>query len=68
MALTTMQREQVRRLPVVDDFGVLQGMISINDVVLNAEEAKGKKAPALSYDDVVQTFKAICAHRILTGA
>ena len=64
-ALDIMKREKVRRLPVVDDDGVLQGVIAMNDVVLLAGEAKGGKAPAVSYEDVVRTMKAISAHRAL---
>jgi CBS domain-containing protein len=62
-ALKTMRSEKVRRLPVVDD-GVLKGILSINDVVLQAQ--KGNKE--LDYDDVVSTFKAICEHRHLKAA
>jgi hypothetical protein len=36
----------------------------MNDVVLTAEEAKEKKVPELSYGDVVNTYKAICQHRL----
>jgi CBS domain-containing protein len=62
-ALKTMQHEKVRRLPVVNQDGLLQGILSMNDVVLRAEEAKGKYVPALSYEDVVSAYKAICEHR-----
>ena len=66
-ALDIMKREKVRRLPVVDEDGVLQGIVAMNDFVLLAGEAKGGKAPALSYEDVVRTMKAISAHRMLVG-
>ena len=66
-ALDTMKREKVRRLPVVDEDGVLQGIVTMNDFVLLAGEAKGGRAPALSYEDVVRTMKAISAHRVLVG-
>jgi CBS domain-containing protein len=62
-ALKTLRREKVRRLPVIDSHGELQGILSVNDVVLHAEHAHGQKAPDLTYDDVVSTFKAICEHR-----
>jgi CBS domain-containing protein len=62
-ALKTLRREQVHRLPVIDRHGTLHGIVSMNDVVLHAEHAHGKKAPALTYDDVVSTFKAIGEHR-----
>ncbi|HET8580241.1 MAG TPA: CBS domain-containing protein [Nitrospiraceae bacterium] len=65
--LDIMKREKVRRLPVVDEDGLLQGMLSMNDLVLNAEETKGKKAPALSFEDVMYTLKVIGAHRMLVG-
>ncbi len=67
-ALSTMQRGQVRRLPVVNEDGTLRGMLTMNDLVLNAEEAKGKKVPDLSYEDVINTLKAISSHRILAAA
>ena len=64
-ALKTMRQERIHRLPVVDAEGKLRGILSMNDVVLKAEEAKDKKTPDLSYADVVATFKAICAHPAL---
>jgi CBS domain-containing protein len=63
-ALKTMQESRVRRLPVVAADGTLKGVLSMNDVVLKAEEAKEKKAPELSYGDVVNTYKSICQHRL----
>jgi CBS-domain-containing membrane protein len=62
MALETMQERKIRRLPVVAADGTLGGILSMNDVVLRAQEAKDKKAPDLAYADVVNTYKAICAH------
>ena len=62
-ALKTMAQNKVRRLPVVDSDGTLAGMLSMNDVVLRAEESRDKKVPELSYSDVVNTYKAICEHR-----
>ena len=66
-ALDIMRREKVRRLPVVDEDGVLQGIVAMNDYVLLAANAKGAKAPAVSYEDVVRTMKAISMHRALAG-
>jgi len=62
-ALGEMKRHKVRRLPVVAAEGGLEGILSMNDVVLKAEEAGQKKVPELSYGDVVNTYKAICEHR-----
>jgi CBS domain-containing protein len=63
-ALSTMRENKVRRLPVVAVDGKLQGVLSMNDVVLKAEETKDKKTPELSYGDVVNTYKSICQHRL----
>lgn len=61
-ALETMQDRKIRRLPVVAGDGTLDGMLSLNDVVLRAQEAKDKENPDIPYADVVNTYKAICAH------
>ena len=63
-AMDMMKREQVRRLPVVDEEGILQGVISMNDFILAAKETK---APAISLQDVAKALKAISAHRIPVG-
>ncbi|MBI4401553.1 MAG: CBS domain-containing protein [Nitrospirae bacterium] len=66
--LKTMAVQKVRRLPVVDEDGTLRGILAINDIVLEAEEAKGKKMPDIPYEDVINTLKAISAHRVLAAA
>jgi CBS domain-containing protein len=63
-ALVTMQRSKVRRLPVVAADGTLQGILSINDITLNAKETTGKKVPEISFSELVQTYRAICAHAL----
>jgi CBS-domain-containing membrane protein len=61
-ALKTMRKDKVRRLPVINDDGRLVGVLSLNDIALHAEKIEGRKSPDLSYDDVVNTLKAICEH------
>lgn len=61
-ALETIRRERVRRLPVIGTEGTLRGIVSMNDIVLRAEDKANGKAPELSYADVVQTYKTICAN------
>jgi len=61
-ALETMQQSKMRRLPVVAPDGTLEGVLSISDITLNAKETTGNKVPEISFRDVVQTYKAICAH------
>jgi CBS domain-containing protein len=62
-AITTMRNERIRRLPVVNDEGGLEGIVSIDDIVLRAKKADGKKKPGVSYGDVVETLQAIYEHR-----
>jgi CBS domain-containing protein len=61
-ALKTMRREKVRRLPVIGANGKLAGILSINDVVLRAEQTKAKQTPEISFDEVMSVFKAVCEH------
>lgn len=63
-ALKTMQERKVRRLPVVAPDGTLEGILSINDITLNAKETRGTRIPDVSFRAVVQTYKAICAHTL----
>ena len=60
-ALQAMQEHKIRRLPVVSADGELEGILSMNDIVLKAGETNGKEAQ-ISYGDVVKTYQAICQH------
>jgi CBS domain-containing protein len=62
-ALDTMAKHRVRRLPVLDHQGHLQGIVSMNDIVL-APRHRG----APTSDDIVEAMKAICTHRVLEPA
>lgn len=62
-ALVTMKQFQIRRLPVVDANGRLQGIVSMNDVV----RAVGRKG-APTATAVVATMAAICAPRAVAAA
>jgi CBS domain-containing protein len=57
-----MRREKVRRLPVIGANGKLAGILSINDIVLRAEQTKTRQTPEISYDEVMSVFKAVCEH------
>jgi len=63
MALMTMRHEKIRRLPVVNRDGMLQGILSLNDIALRAEEEEGRRHPELTYEGAMGTFKAVCEHR-----
>jgi CBS-domain-containing membrane protein len=67
-ALKIMRHAKVRRLPVVNVAGRLQGILCLNDIALRAEEAHGRHVPELSYEDAMSTFKAVCEHRAATVA
>ncbi|HYX30933.1 MAG TPA: CBS domain-containing protein [Pyrinomonadaceae bacterium] len=60
-ALETMREHKIRRLPVLNVEGELAGIVSMNDIVLKAKPANGKKAP-IEYADVMKTYQAICEH------
>ena len=62
-ALKLMRKEKVHRLPVINVDGKLKGILSLNDIALQAVRPNGKTKPELNYEDVVSTLKAICEHR-----
>jgi len=57
-ALETMRKRRVRRLPVLNRAGRLQGVVSIDDIVLATSQKDAPTAEA-----VVGALRAICAHR-----
>jgi len=59
-ALTAMQEHKIRRLPVINAEGELKGILSMNDIVLNART----KGDDIAYGDVVKTYQAICEHPV----
>lgn len=62
--LRLMKQHRVRRLPVTSETGALHGVISIDDIVLEANPA----TTDLTARDVVDTFQAICAHELPQAA
>jgi Mg/Co/Ni transporter MgtE len=60
-ALQVMRTAQVRRVPVVDSDGKLEGIVSINDLILLADAKNG--GGSLLGTEVMDTLKNICAHR-----
>jgi CBS-domain-containing membrane protein len=59
VALRTMRKHRVRRLPVVDNQQRLAGIVSINDMAINASPSLPDRVPAQEF---LETFQAICAH------
>jgi CBS domain-containing protein len=60
-ALKIMRTRKVRRLPVVNEKGKLEGMICVSDLIVDARHDDGSK-PELSYEDVMNTLKSINWH------
>lgn len=62
-AVKTMADVQTRRLPVVDAQGVLQGILSLNDLILHAEKTERRGEAPVTYADVMTALRAVCKHR-----
>jgi CBS domain-containing protein len=60
LAVATMRDRRVRRLTVLNRAGRLQGVVSMNDIMLATAEKDGP-APA----DAVAAMRSICAHRTI---
>lgn len=58
-ALKIFEHARVRRLPVLDTNNKLQGILSMNDIVLRTV-GRDQRSGDVSYAEVVNTFKAIC--------
>jgi CBS domain-containing protein len=58
-ALAKMAQAKVRRLPVVTVEGKLEGILSMDDVVMHSQAPSGRAASELSHDDIVETLKKL---------
>ena len=58
-ALGTMRQHRVRRLPVLDQEGRLAGILSTNDLIVEAELRRGAELPA---EELLETLKSISSH------
>ena len=61
-ALNTMREFGVRRLPVVDMENRIEGILSLDDVVLEARALGSEHFTGPFYSDIARTLKAICSH------
>ncbi|HWE51481.1 MAG TPA: CBS domain-containing protein [Bryobacteraceae bacterium] len=60
--LNTMQKHRIRRLPAVSKAGLLEGIVSLNDIVLRATRSGPRQQAAdISFGDIVQAIQTICA-------
>jgi predicted transcriptional regulator len=60
-AIGVMRERQIRRLPVVDQEGRLQGILSVGDIVRNADKGKSKKH--VSNKEAMRLLKAVSQPR-----
>jgi CBS domain-containing protein len=58
-ALAIISGAKVRRLPVLDEAGKLQGILSLDDVVLHAATGIAGREPELSSSDVIESMKCV---------
>jgi CBS-domain-containing membrane protein len=58
-----MRSQQVRRLPVLDEYGGLAGMISLSDLVRALERQSGRRRRQLTAEEVSATLAAVCEPR-----
>jgi CBS domain-containing protein len=67
-ALKTMRTQKVRRLPVVDGAGTLQGMISLSDIARAAKPDRVAGPSDVSYEDLALALQTICGRRPVSEA
>lgn len=61
-ALETMRQHKVRRLPVVDDHQRLEGLVTLDDVVMEAQIFETREFHGPYYTDIVETMQEIVRH------
>jgi CBS domain-containing protein len=56
-ALGIMSGHQVHRLPVVDDNGTVQGVLSLDDILLHADQNKWEGCCELGSEEIIRSLK-----------
>jgi CBS domain-containing protein len=70
-ALHTMATKQVRRLPVVNDQGIPQGILSIDDIIAHGDLNKWEGCCELSSEEIIRSLKKLYGQKfpvVLTKA
>jgi CBS domain-containing protein len=58
-ALHTMANQQVRRLPVVNDQGIPQGILSVDDIITHGDLNKREGCCELSSEEIIGSLKKL---------
>ena len=58
-ALNTMANKQVRRLPVVNEQGVPQGILSMDDIITHGDLNKWAGCSELSAEEIIRSLKKL---------
>jgi CBS domain-containing protein len=58
-ALDTMANRQVRRLPVVNDEGIPQGILSMDDIIAHGDMNKWEGCCELSSEEIIRSLKKV---------
>jgi CBS domain-containing protein len=61
-ALATMAERRVRRLPVVNDQGFPQGVLSVDDIVSHGDLNKWQGCCELSSEEIIRSLKKLYQH------
>ena len=62
-ALQTMAEKRVRRLPVVDEQGVPQGILSMDDIITHGDLNKWQGCCELSAEEIIRALKRLYGQR-----
>ncbi len=68
VALRKMQEGQVRRLPVTSQDGSLVGVISLDDILCQAEPLTLGKVPELTSEEIVRTYQIVNQQQVPQAA
>lgn len=63
-ALQTMADKQVRRLPVVNNAGIPQGILSMDDIITHGDLNKWEGACELSSEEIIQGLKRLYGQKL----